>query len=284
MLSSPWIPNPHLQYSLLSLGEDGMQCQVFSHFGWVNWVFLGHFHEYILLKCVWFFSCVFSQFSSSVVSDSLQAHGLQQARLLCPSPAPGACSDSCPSSQWCHPTISSSVVPFSSCLQSFPVSRSFPVSQFFTSGGQSIGASVSASVLPMNIQDWFLLGLTGLILLSKGLSSILQCHSSKTSILWHSAFFIVQLSHPYMTTGKTIALTRQTFVGKVMSLLFNMLSRFVIAFLPSSKHLLISWLQSPSAVILEPKKIKSDTASIASPSICREVIGLDSVIFVFWMF
>ena len=103
--------------------------------------------------------------------------------------------------------------------------------------------------------------------------SLLQHHSSKASILWCSAFFIVQLSHPYVTTGKTIALTRWTFVGKVMSLLFNMLSRLVITFLPRSKHLLISWLQSPSAVILEPKKIKSVTVSIVSPSICREVIG-----------
>ena len=113
------------------------------------------------------------------------------------------------------------------------------------------------SVLPMNIQDWFPLGWTGLISLqSKGLSSLLQHHSSKASILWHSAFFMVQLSHPYMTTGRTIALTRRTFVGKVTSLLFNMLSRLITAFLPRSKCLLISWLQSPSAVILEPKKIK----------------------------
>ena len=100
------------------------------------------------------------------------------------------------------------------------------------------------------------------------LKSLLQHHSSKASILWHSAFFIVQLSHPYMTTGKTIALTRQTFVGKLMSLLFNMLSRWVIAFLPRSKRLLISWLQSLSTMILEPKKIQSLTVSIVSPSIC----------------
>ena len=113
----------------------------------------------------------------------------------CPSPTPGACSHLCPSSWWCHPTVLSSVVPFSSHLQSFPVSGSFPVSQFFTSGGQSIRASASASVLPMNIQDWFPLGLTGWISLpSKGLSSLLQHHSSKASILWCSAFFIVPLS------------------------------------------------------------------------------------------
>ena len=113
------------------------------------------------------------------------------------------------------------------------------------------------------------------------LKSLLQHHSSKASILHHSAFFTVQLSHPYMTTGKTIALTRRTFVGKVMSLLFNMLSRLVITFLPRSRHLLISWLQSPSAVILEPRKIKSDTVSTVSPSICHEVMGPDAMIFVF---
>ena len=113
------------------------------------------------------------------------------------------------------------------------------------------------------------------------LKSLLQHHSSKASILLRSAFFIVQLSHPYMTTGKTIALTRQTFVGKIMPLVFTMLSRLVIIFLPRSNHLLISWLQSPSAVILEPKKIKSATVSPVSPSICHEVMGPDAMIFVF---
>ena len=137
----------------------------------------------------------------------------------------------------------------------FPSIRIF-TSEFFASSGQSIGASASASVLPMKIQDWFPLGLTDLISLqSKRLSkSLLQHHNSKASILCYSAFFMVQLWHPYTTTGKTIALARQTFVGKVMSLLFNMLSRLVIAFLPRSKHHLISWLQSPSAVTLEPPK------------------------------
>jgi len=113
------------------------------------------------------------------------------------------------------------------------------------------------------------------------LKSLLQHHSSKASILQRSAFFIVQLSHPYMTTGKTIALTRQTFVGKVMSLLLNMLSRLVINFLPRSKRLFVSWLQSPSAVILEPRKIKSATVYIVSPSICHEVMGPDAMILVF---
>ena len=125
----------------------------------------------------------------------------------------------------------------------------FPVSQFFTSGGQSIGVSASASGLISFSIDWF-----DLFAVQETLKSLLQHHSSKASILWHSAFFIVQLSHLYMTTGKTIALAIQTFVGKVMSLLFNMLSRLVITFLPRSKCLLISWLQSPSALILEPKK------------------------------
>ena len=131
------------------------------------------------------------------------------------------------------------------------------MSQFFASGDQSIGVSASASVLPMNIQDWFPLRLTGWISLqSKGLRSLLQHHSSKAAILRCSAFSTVQLSHPYVTTGKTIALTRWTFVGKVMSLLFNMLSRLVITFLSRSKRLLISRLWLPSAVILEPPQIK----------------------------
>ena len=124
--------------------------------------------------------------------------------------------------------------------------------------------------------DWL-----DLLAIQGTLKSLLQHHSSKASVLWCSAFFIVQLSHPYMTTGKTIALTRWTFVGKVMPLLFNVLSRLVIAFLPRSKHLLISWLQSPSAVILEPKKIKSVTVSIVSPYIFREVMGLNAMIFIF---
>ena len=195
--------------------------------------------------CCWCTNHSAVHFSYSVVSDYLQPHGLQHARIPCPSPTPRACSNSCPSSRWCHLTILSSVTPFSSCLQSFPASGPFPVNQFFTSGGQSIRASASASVLSMNIQDWFPFGWTGWISLqSKGLSRVFS-----------NTIVIVQLSHPYMITGNTIALTRRTFVGKVMSLLFNMLSRLVIAFLPRSKRLLISWLQSPSAVILEPLKV-----------------------------
>ena len=147
------------------------------------------------------------------------------------------------------------------------------MSHFFTSSGQRIGAS--ASVLPMNIQD--------LLAVQGTLRSFLQCYSSKASIPQCSAFFMVQPSHPDKTTGKTVALTIQTFVSKVIPLLLNMLSRFVITFLPRSKRLLISWLQSPSTVILEPKKIKSVTVSIVSSSICHEVMGPDAVILVFWM-
>ena len=129
------------------------------------------------------------EFSRSIVSDSLQPHGLEHARPPCPSPTPRIYSNSCPLSQWCHPTISSSVVPFSSCLQSFPASQSFPSSQFFTSGGQSIGVSASTSVLPMNIQDWSPLGWTGWILQSKGFSRVF----SNTTVQKHQ-FFITQLS------------------------------------------------------------------------------------------
>ena len=177
--------------------------------------------------------------------------------LPCPSPSPGACSNSCPSSRWYHPAISSSVVPFSFCPQPLPASGSFPMSQLFTWGGQSIEVSASASVLPMNTQDWSPVGWTGWISLQpKGLSRVFNTTVQKHQFFRLSAFFTVQLSHPYMTTGKIIALTRRTFVGKVMSLIFNMLSRLVITFLPRSKRLLISWLQSPSAMILEPPKNK----------------------------
>ena len=151
------------------------------------------------------------------MSNSLWPHTLQHARLPCPPPTPRTYSNSCPLSLWCHPTISSSIIPFS-CLQSLTASGSFQMSQLFSSGGRSIGVSASTSVLPTNTKDWSSLGWTGWISLqSKGLSSLLQHHSSKASILWRSAYFIVQLSHPCVTTGKTIALTRWTFVGKVMS-------------------------------------------------------------------
>ena len=144
------------------------------------------------------------QFSHSVVSDSLWSHGLQHTRFPCPSPTPGACSNSCPSSWWCHSIISSSVIPFSFCHQPFQASGSFPLSQLFSSVGQCIGASALASILPMDIQDWFLFRIDwfDLLAVQGTLKSLLQHHSSKTSILWCSAFFMVQLSHMYMTTGK----------------------------------------------------------------------------------
>ena len=142
----------------------------------------------------------------------------------------------------------------------------------------SISPSNEYSGLISFRMDWL-----DLLAVQGTLKSLLQHHSSEASILQCSAFFIVQLSHPYMSTGETIALTTRTFVGQVMSLLFNMLSRLVIAFLLRSKHLLILWLKSPASVILQPKKIKPLTISIVSPSICHEVIGLDAMILVFWM-
>ena len=168
------------------------------------------------------------------MTDFLQLHGLQHTRLHCPPLSPRVCSNSCPLSQWCHLTISSSASSFFFCLQSLPASRFFPVNRLSASGGQTIGAS--ASVLPMHIQDWCPLGLTGLISWQyKGLSRVF----SSTTIWKHQFFsnqpsFMIQLSHSYMTTGKTTALTIWNFVGQEMSLLFNMLSSVVIAFLPRS--------------------------------------------------
>ena len=152
-------------------------------------------HEVELYLSLKEFSLV--QFSCSVVSDSLWPHKLQHARPLCPSPTPGVSPNSCASSRWCHPAISSSVVPFSSFPQSHPASGSFPMSQLFTWGGQSTGVSALASVLPMNTQDWSLLmDWFGLLVVQGTLKSLLQHHSSKASILWCSAFFTLQLSHP----------------------------------------------------------------------------------------
>ena len=192
-----------------------------------------------------------------VMSDSLRPHESQHARPPCLSQTPGVYSNTGPSSRWCHPAISSSVVPFSSCPKSLPASGSFPMSQLFTWDDQSTGVSASASVLPMNNPGLIscMMAWLDLLAVQGALKSLLQHHSWKVSILRSLAFFTVQLSHPYMTARKTIALTRRTFVGKVMSLLFNMRSTLVIIFLPRSKRLLISWLQSPSAVIFEPPKI-----------------------------
>ena len=212
-------------------------------------------------------------------------HELLHTGPPCPSPTPRIQPNPCPLNRWCHPTISSPIIPFSFFPQSFPASESFQMSKLFESDGQSIGVSAPASVLPVDTQDWSPLGWAGWISLqSKGLSRVF----SNTTVQKHQ--FVgaqpslkVQLSHPYVTTGKTIALTRRTFVGKVMSLLFNMLCKLVVVFLSRQKHLLISWFQSPSAVIWEPPKIKSVTVFIVSPSICHEGIGPDAMILVSWM-
>ena len=198
----------------------------------------------LFIMASWLLSVQFSsvQFSRSVMSDSLRPHGLQHARPPALSSTPGVYSNSCPLSRWCHPTTSSSVVCFSSHVQSFPASGSFQMSQFFTSGGQSVGVSASASVFPVNIQDWFPLWWSGSPCSprdSEESSSTPQFKSINSLALSFLYSPTLTSMHDY---GKTIALTRWTFVGKVMSLLFNMLPRMVIAFLPRSKHLLISQL------------------------------------------
>ena len=220
-------------------------------------------------------------FSCPITSDSSQPRGLKHARLPCHSPSPRACSTKF--IELVMPSKHLSVVPFSSCLQSFPASGSLNESALhirwpkYWSFSFNISSSNEHQGLISFRMDWL-----NLLTVQGTLKSLLQHHSSKASILQCSAFFIVQLSHPYMTTGKTIALTRRTFVDQVMSLLLNMLSRLVITFLPRSKSLLISWLQSPSAMILEPRKTKSATVStFSSPSISHEVMGPDAMILVF---
>ena len=194
-----------------------------------------------VLDVIYIYNFVCVKFSCSVMSNSLWPHGMQYTKPPCPSPTPG--------------------------VYSIHVHRVGDATQ---------------TIHPLWLIT-FRMGWLDLLAAQGTLKHLLQHYSSKASVLflWCSAFFIVQLSHPYMTTGKTIALTRWTFVSKVMSLLFNMLSRLVIAFLPRIKGPLISWLQSPSAVILKPKEIKSVTVSIVSPSICYEVMGPDAMIFVF---
>ena len=214
---------------------------------------LYHFYLLYFVNTIFLilYVCLFFQFSCSVVSNCLQPHGLRHVRLTCPLPTPGDCTNSCPLSWWCHSTIWSSIVPFSSCLLSFPASESFPMSRFFSSGGQSTGALASATVLPMNIQDWFLLGLTGLGPCCLRDSQV----SYNTTVQKHQLFGAKRSLWSTLTflhdTEKTRALTRWIFVSKVMSLRFNMLSRLVLTFRPRSKRPLISWLQPPSAVILE---------------------------------
>ena len=191
-----------------------------------------NYHFFLVVRCTILAMFKFSsvQFSRSVMSDSLWPHESQHARPPCPSPTPGVHPDSRPSSQWCHPTISSSVIPFSSCLQSFPASGSFPMSQLFTirwpkywSFNFSISPFNKYSGLISSRMEWL-----DLLAIQGTLNSLLQHHSAKASILRCSAFFMHQLLYPYVTSGKAIALTIWIFVSKVMSLLFNMLSRFVI--------------------------------------------------------
>ena len=201
------------------------------------------------------------------MSNSLRPHGLQHTRPPYPSLFPGVCSNSCPLSWWCHPTISSSVTPFSSCPQSFlalefqRVGSSYEGPKYW-SLSFSISPSNEYSGLISFRVDWF-----DLLAVQGTLKSLLQHYSLKALILWCSAFFIDQLSHLYMTTGKTTAMNMLTYVGKVMSPLFNSLFRFVITFLSRNNHHVIWWLLSPSAVILESKKIKFATFPIFSPSI-----------------
>ena len=217
-----------------------------------------------------------NQFSHSVVSNSLRPHAPQHARPHCLSPTPGIHPTPWPLSLWCHPTISFCHPLLLPSL--FPSIRVFSNESVlrirwpkYWSFSFSISPSIEYSGLISFRMDWL-----DLLAVQGTLKSLLQHHNSKALILWCSAFFIVQLSHLYMTTGKTITLTRRTFVGKVMSLLFNMLPTLVITFLPGSKRLLISWLQSPSAVILEPPKMKPLPVFIVFPSICHEVMGLDA--------
>ena len=207
------------------------------------------------------------------MSDSLQPHELQHARPPCPSPTPGVYSNSSiesvlPSNHLilCHPLLLLPPVP-----PSIRVFSNESALRIMWPKSWSFSCSLSPSNEHPGLicfrMDWL-----DLLAVEGTLKSLLQHHSSKASILWCSAFFTVQLSHPYMTTGKTVALARRTFVSKVMSLLFNMISRLVITFLPRNKRLLILWLQSPSAVILKPPKIKSATVSTVSPSIFHEVV------------
>ena len=222
------------------------------------------------------------QFSHSVVSDSLRPHELQYARPPCPSPTPGVYSNPCPLSRRCHPAISSSVVPFSSCPQIPPSIRVFSNESTLRMRWPKYW-SFSLSISPSNEHPGlisFRMNWLDLLAVQGTLKSLLQHHSSKASNFRCSAFFTVQLSHSYMTTGKTIALTRWTLVGKVTSLLFNLLSRLVITFLQRSKC-----LNFRAAITIcsdfGSLKMKSDTVSTVSPSTSHEVMGPDAMILVF---
>ena len=239
-------------------------------------------HSHIWIIQCWTLLIVFSfekglhfpcfQFSRLVVSDSLRPHESQHARPPCPSQTPGVYTQT--HAHWVGDGIQPSH-PLVSLLLLSPIPPSIRVfsNESTLCIRQSKYWSFSFSISPSNEHPGlisFRMDCLDLLAVQGTLKSLLQHHSSKASILRRSAFFTVQLSRPCMTTGKTITLTRWTFVGKVMSLLFNMLSRLVITFLPRSKRLLISWLQSPSAMILEPPKIKSDTVSTVSPSISHD--------------
>ena len=213
-------------------------------------------------------------FSCQAVSDSLQPCGLQQARLPCPFPFPRVCPSSCPLNQWCHPTISSSIALFSFCLPSFPASGSFPLSQLFVSDDQSIGASASASVLPIIFRGDFLLDwLVGFPCSPR--DSQKSCPGPEFKSINSLALWLLY--------GPVLTSIRDYWKDHNLNYmdLFNILSRFVIAFLPRSNHLQISWLQSPPEVIFGPKKRKSVTAPPFSPSICCEMMGPDDMILVF---
>ena len=216
------------------------------------------------------------------MSDSLRLHGLQHARPLCASPSSKVCPSSCPLHQWCLPAISSSDALFSFCPQSFPASGTFQMSQLFASCDQNTGASASLSVLPVNIQGWFPLGLTGLIsLLSKGLSGVFS-----STTVWKHQFSralpsLWSSSHNY-TRPPGRPQPYHTDLGWQGNVCFPAHSLFLIAFLPRSKRLLISWLGPSSTVILEPKERKSVTTSTFSPPFCHEVIGPDAIILVFF--
>ena len=271
-----WHRVPKFQVQEPKEGQKKNQRNDHHESGEENWLQLYGVHMY---------SFVSVQFRLSVMSDSLWPHGLQQ----CQASLSILNYRSLLKLMSIESVIPSNhLIPF--CPHLFPPSI-FPSIRAFSNESAvhtrwpkywsfsfTISPFTAYSGLISFRMDWLDL------LVFEGIrKSLLQHHSSKASILWHSAFFIVQLSHPYMTTGKTIALTRQTFVGKVMSLLFDRLSMLIITFLPRSKFLLISWLQSPSAVNLEPKMLKSVTVSTVFPSICHEVMWPDAMILVFWM-
>ena len=225
-------------------------------------------------------------FSCSVVSDSLGPHGLQHTRLPCPSPPPGTCSNSWPMKWWCHPTIWSSVISFSFCLQSFPASGTFPVSRLFASGGQSI---LELQLQHQSFQWIFRIDLLLDWLVWSPCSPQVSRESSPTPQFKNiNSLAISFLYGPTLTSihdyWKNHSFDYMDLCWQsVTSLLLNTLRRFAKAYLPRSRHLLISWLLSPSAVILEPKKIKSVIVSIVYSCVCHEVMGPDAMILVFWM-